>query len=149
MRSMFYKYDRDMEEKPYPPMSPTDVPKSADGFSGARPVFNAKGDSIGVKASCDSPFDLYFAIEGEVEGSSVAELLAECSLDLKLIHGKTGEEVGSIACEPLEDLSGVKATIDPGAIGLGPNVYRLRLELSDGEGLYTLFSEKDGFLSLS
>lgn len=149
MKSMFYKYDRDIEDKGYPPMKPVCERKEADCLSGGRPLLNAKGDSIGVKASCDSPFVLYFAIEGEVEGSSVAELLSECALDLKLIHGKTGEEVGSIACEPLEDLDGVKATIDPGALGLEPNAYRMRLELSDGEGLYTLFSEKDGILSLS
>lgn len=146
MRSMFYKYDREIDDKKYPPMKPGEPPKKADGSVGAEDLLNAKGDCLGVKASADAPFALHFRIEGEVEGGSVEELLETCSFSLTLIHGRSGEDVCSIGCEA-ED-GGVKATVDPGALGLSAGIYRMRLEMLDGEELYTLFSRGDGILSL-
>jgi len=147
MKDMFYNYDHDINKKEYPPAPRHHIPKNADSFSGVKILRNALGDTLGVVAKQNSIFDLYFYLDGEVEGGSVADLIADATFRLEII-GKDQKVFYSFPAEiySLDTLRVQVIASDEDSFGYG--VYKLKLIMTlDGDD-FTMLSENNAILSI-
>lgn len=144
MRDMFYNYEHNIDRKDYMPPHFHEPPKSADGISNAELIFNAKGDCLGVKAKKESDFDLFFSLEGVIEGSSIYEVLNSATFVLEIFSSK-GKFITSLYGEAFDDTSLV---VHVPADTLSADIYSLKLTMILNEKNYVLFSQGDSILHI-
>lgn len=145
MRDMFYNYEHNIERKDPPPLSPFDRKSEADGFYGAEPVFNAHGDCLGVKAKADSNFDLFFSLEGYIDGSNIYTLLSEGQFVLGVYSSKS-KLIANFSGEMFDD-ENLVVHVDSSL--LPPDLYSMKLiVVYDGE-THTLFDNENSILRIS
>jgi hypothetical protein len=144
MRDMFYNYEHNIDRKDYMPPHFQESPKSADGLSNAELVFNAKGDCLGVKAKKESDFDLFFSLEGFIDGSSIYEVLNSATFVLEIFSSK-GKFATSLYGEAFDDTSLV---VHVPADTLSADIYNLKLTMILNEKNYVLFSQGDSILHI-
>lgn len=146
MRDMFYNYEHNIDKKDCLPPPFIDFPKNAEGYYGADLVFNAKGDCIGVKAKEDSDFDLFFTLDGFVEGSDIYSLLNSASFVLDIISSKN-KLVASITPEVFDEHN-LKAHIEAHDGLIPADIYGMRLTMFYNEKEYAIFKESDAILRI-
>ena len=144
MRDMFYNYEHNIDRKDYMLPHFHEPPKSADGISNAELIFNAKGDCLGVKAKKESDFDLFFSLEGVIEGSSIYEVLNSATFVLEIFSSK-GKFITSLYGEAFDDTSLV---VHVPADTLSADIYSLKLTMILNEKNYVLFSQGDSILHI-
>lgn len=154
MKDMFYNYEHNINKKTSPKLAEYDQPKMLDICGNAERLCNAKGDMLGIKGKVNSKFYLYFDFFGEVtddEGffeGTLRDALANAVLHFDVLD-KKHEVVASFEPELSDYLDEIRVqvyTSEDGPLKYG--VYRMHLYFETDEGVYSLFSEEDGILSI-
>jgi len=151
---MFYNYDHNIKQEIYP-MPPLDTANRLNNCSAAKILTNVKGDELGIAAKINSKFYLYFSVWGEVidddspfASETLREVLENAVLHFDVLDSKR-EVVASFEpelCEYANEIRVKVYTSEEGPLKYG--VYRMHLYFENEEGIYTLFSEEDGILSI-
>lgn len=145
MRSMFYNYEHDIDKKIYPPIKLCGCPENSNTFSSAQLLRNAAGKMLGVAATSDTPFTLYFYLDGEVEDGSIVELLDTAKFFLRIYSSKSDELISEILAEAYSDDT-VSVQVDPHQYNLNYGTYRLQLMMQYQDRDYELFSKESAIL---
>lgn len=149
MRSMFYNYDNHLNEKEYPHCPVVEFPKTLESNSNAIIVKNIKGEEIGVRFHKNSPIILYFNFKGNADGyKHLDDFLNSHLMRFEILekirgvitsHEFEGKVFNNTLCVEIK-------TKEDDALDCG--IYQMRLIVVTEDGEYTLFSERDGFLSI-
>lgn len=154
MKDMFYNYEHNINRKISPKLPVYDMPKMINVCGNAERLLNAKGDMLGVKGKINSKFYLYFDFVGEVVDdnglfeSTLRDALANSILHFDVLDKKS-EVVASFVPELSEYIDEIRVQIFTSEDGpLKYGVYRMHLYFEKEDGIYTLFSDEDGILSI-
>lgn len=150
MKDMFYNYDHNINKKEYPKLdSWGGETKMLEGNNNTYIITDIKGNEIGVEVKRDVGFTLYFTLDGEVEGSSISELVDNSTILFEIID-RTHEVVLSYKPDVVDydlitntmaiEISAKQASI------LKLESYRMRLTLNWPDGSYRLVDEDAGLL---
>lgn len=154
MKDMFYNYEHNVntESPNFPPYSKQ---KELNTCSNVKRLLNAKGDEIGVEGKVNSKFYLYFNIEGTVTDengefeATLREVLESANIYFDVLDSKR-DVVASFVPELSYFADEIRVqvyTSEEGPLKYG--VYRMHLYFETEEGIFTLFSEEDGILSIA
>lgn len=154
MKDMFYNYDHNINKKEYPENPIYYTNKKLHTTMAARKLFNVKGDELGVCAKVNSEFYLYFKVDGAAyadDGTFEADartILENAILHFDVLNQKR-EVVASFMPELSEYDSEIRVQIytsEEGPLKYGN--YKMHLYFETENGIYTLFSEEDGILTI-
>jgi len=154
MKDMFYNYEHHINRKNYPVTPPYDTPKSLNACGNVEVLRNAKGDEIGVKGKVNSKFNLFFRFSGDAyDDNGVFEQPLRYVLeDSKLyfdVLDKKRDVVASFVPELSPYADEIRVTVYTSEEGpLKYGVYKMHLYFETEEGIYTIFSDEDGILSV-
>jgi len=152
MRNMFYNYDNNIpnnSSKSYPNNGkyPKEINKQANSFHGAKLLKDKKGNVLGIEATRNSIFRLFFSLEGVVNTGTIQDLLEntdvffeildvnhnvllECDVEIFSLYNMVSVEIIATEDGPLT----------------GGHNYKMHLyTILDGI-TYDLFSENNGVL---
>lgn len=144
MRDMFYNYEHDINKKDFPMIHFDNRHKISENYHGLDYVWNAAGDILGVKADRNSTFDVYFYLDGEVEGGTLEELIDAAEFYLEIFNAK-GKVIESLEAEKSANNT-LKITVEANDSKLPNGIYKLRLNMTYENQTYTLFKENDAIL---
>lgn len=142
---MFYNYEHDIDKKIYPPIEPCNCPENSNTFSSVQLLRTVAGKMLGVAATSDTPFTLYFYLDGEVEDGSIVELLDTAKFFLRIYSSKSDELIGEILAGAYSDDT-VSVQVDPHQYNLSCGTYRLQLIMQYQDRNYELFSKESAIL---
>lgn len=150
---MFHNYDAHIDKKEYPrPPLIEDNTKILESDCVLSLVTDVFGNEIGIQARYGSAFNLYFRLDGCVEGSSIREFVKNCSVNFQIIdywHKIVLEEVFPAEDVFMEEDETICIKVNESmAQQLRKETYYMNLSLIWPDGKYELYNENNGFLSV-
>ena len=153
MKDMFYNYDHNIIKKEWPEPNWNKRPNKLDGYSGQYIVKDWKDNEIGIRVHQGTPIKLHFDFSGHIDKDTDIETFLNYeynTITLQIVDIFHNVLIEKTYKDAVKDNSlDVEITEEEDLKNLKKDTYYIRLYINTQLlEKYTLYDERDGFLSI-